>query len=162
MTSSAGKGADTQRPTLAAPEAIAHWLLAAEAGKHNDPEQVADAGERVYHRLRTHLAVLLGTIGFDALWARAIHLAQPRFRVGDDGAMVESFTTRASHVYGLHAAVRGGDSVAVQHNLEVALASFITLLFTFIGAELSLRFIRQLWPDLPLDAVDSRTDGATP
>jgi hypothetical protein len=47
------------------------------------------------------------------------------------------------------------------HNLEVAFASFITLLFTFIGEELSLRFIRQIWPDLPPDAAESRAEGAT-
>ena len=160
--SSAGKGDDLQEPRPAAPVVVAHWLLATEAGRHTDPEELAAVGERIYHRLHTHLMVLFGTSGFDALWARAMHLAQPNFRAGDDTAAAESFPTRVSHAYGLYAAVRGHAPAIVQHNLVVAFASFITLLFTFIGAELSLRFIRQLWPDLPPDLAASRTEEGTP
>ena len=162
MTRSAVKGETIRLPTPPAPADLARWLLDAEAGQHNDPEALAALGERVYHRLRTHLAVLLGDNGFDALWARAIHLAQPNFRFGDDPTTAESFPPRAAHAYGLYAAVRGYDLAVVQHNLVVAFASLITLLFTFIGAELSLHFIRQLWPDLPQDVAESRADGATP
>jgi hypothetical protein len=148
--------------TVTYPETLARWLLAAEADKHKDPAELAAVGERVYHRLRTHLAVLLGTNGFDALWARAMHLAQPNFRVESDTTAAEAFPTRAAQVYGLYAAVQGHDSAVIQQNLVVAFASLITLLFTFIGAELSLRFIRQVWPDLPQDVAESRADGATP
>ena len=52
--------------------------------------------------------------------------------------------------------MRGRDAAVVQQNLAVAFASFITLLFTFIGEELGFRFIRQIWPDLPPDAAESR------
>ena len=159
MTSSAGKAEETQQPTSPAPAELARWLLAAEAGTHPSPEEFAAAGERAYLRLRERLAVLLGSIGFDALWARAMHLAQPKFRSGDSTAAEESFPTHAS---GLHAAVRGHDAAVVQHNLVVAFASFITLLFTFIGEDLGFRFIHQIWPDLPPDAAESRADGATP
>jgi hypothetical protein len=137
---------------------LARWLLAAEAGTHPSPEEFVAAGERAYLRLRERLAVLLGATGFDALWARAMHMAQPTFRSGDSTATEESFPAHAS---GLHAAVRGRDSAVVQQSLEVAFASFITLLFTFIGEELGLRFIRQIWPNLPPDVADSRVDGAT-
>lgn len=162
MTSSANKAENIPLSTPPTPADLARWLLAAEAGKHKEPEEFAALGERVYHRLRTHLATLLGANGFDALWARALHLAQPNFRAGDDTAVEEALPTRASHAYGLDAAMRGHDSAVVQQNLVVAFASLITLLFTFIGEELSLRFIRQVWPDLPQDAVVSRADGATP
>jgi hypothetical protein len=161
LTQSVDTGVESQRPTPTVPEAVAHWLLATEAGRHNDPEELAAVGEHVYHRLRTHLIMLLGTNGFDALWARAMHLAQPHFRAGDDTAAAESLSTQGAHAYGLYAAVRGQAPATIQHNLVVAFASFITLLFTFIGAELSLRFIRQLWPDLPLDATEARPNGAT-
>jgi len=159
--SSAGKGDDLQEPRPAAPVVVAQWLLAAEAGMNNGTEELAAVGERVYHRLRMHLAVLLGSNGFDALWTRAMHLAQPNFRAGDNTATEESLSTQGAHAYGLYAAVRGQAPATIQHNLVAAFASFITLLFTFIGAELSLRFIRQLWPDLPLDATEVRADGAT-
>lgn len=157
MTRSVDKGADTRYPTPPAPEELARWLLAAEAGETTSPEEAAAVGERAYLRLRERLAVLLGPTGFDALWARAMHLAQQKFRSGGDAAAEGSLPTRT---YGVHAAMRGRDSAAVQHNLVVAFASFITLLFTFIGEELGFRFIRQIWPDRPLDAADSRTKEA--
>jgi hypothetical protein len=158
LTSSAGKAEETRRPTPPAPAELARWLLAAEAGAHPSPEEFAAAGERVYLRLRERLAVLLGATGFDALWARAMYLAQPKFRSEDGAAAEESSPTRAD---GLHAAVRGHDSAVIQHNLVVVFASFIALLFTFIGEELGFRFIRQLWPDLPSDVAESRADGVT-
>src|SRR6476619_7548239 len=114
MTSSDNKVEDTRRPTLPAPEALARQLLAAEAGERTRPEELAAAGERAYLRLRERLAVLLGPTGFDALWARAMHLAQPKFHSGDDTAAEESVPI---HGYGLHAAVRGRDSAIGQHNL---------------------------------------------
>jgi hypothetical protein len=43
------------------------------------------------HQLRERLAVLLGATGFDALWARAMHLAQPEFRPGDTAVEKQSF-----------------------------------------------------------------------
>jgi hypothetical protein len=87
------------------------------------------------------------------------HLAQPTFRAGDDTAVEDALPSSAS---GLHAAVRGRDAAAIQHNLVVALTSVITLLFTFIGGELGFHLIRQIWPDLSPDAAESRTEGATP
>ena len=158
MTSSDGNREDTRRPTPPAPEELAGRLLAAEAREKTSPEELAAAGERAYLRLRERLAVLLGPTGFDALWARAMHLAQPKFHSGDDTAAEESVPM---HGYGLHAAVRGRDAAVGQHNLVVAFASFITLLFTFIGEELGFRFIRQIWPDLPPDAAESPAEGAT-
>jgi hypothetical protein len=162
LTSSAGKGENSQRPPPAAPEAVARRLLAYEAGVKTSSEELAAAGEHAYLLLRERLALVLGTAGFDALWARAMHLAQPKFRSMDDtAAQKESFPTQASRAYGLHAAVHGRNSDAVQHNLVAAFASFIALLFTFIGEELGLRFIRQIWPDLPPDAAASRAEEAT-
>ena len=93
MTSSADKAEDTRRPTPPAPEELARRLLAYEAGEKTSPEELAAAGERAYLRLRERLAVLLGATGFDALWARAMHLAQRKFRSGDDTAAEESFPT---------------------------------------------------------------------
>jgi hypothetical protein len=161
LTTSAGKGEGTQQPTPAVIDALARRLLAAEAGETTSPEARVAAGEAAYHRLRERLALVLGAAGFDALWARAMHLAQPNFRAGDDSAAEESFPTDASRADGLYAAVRGRDSDAVEHTLVIVFASFITLLCTFIGEELSFRFIRQLWPDLPPDAAASRAEEAT-
>lgn len=123
------------------------------------PDPLAAAGERVYLRLRARLATLLGAAGFDALWARAIHLAQPTLRLADDTAAEEAVRAGA---YGLRAALRGQDSAGVQQALTAVFASFISLLYTFIGEDLGARFIRQLWPDLPPDAEESCAEEPTP
>lgn len=158
MTSSSDPEKDTQQSTPSPSEALARRLLAYEAGEKTRPEELAAAGERAYLQLRTRLAVLLGATGFDALWARGMHLAKPKFHSGDKPAANESFPTQTSGAHELHAAVRGHDSVVIEHNLVIVFASFITLLFRFIGEELGLRFIRQIWPELRLDAAASREE----
>src|SRR5687768_4687548 len=156
--SSDGTGADTRPPTPPAPKELARALLAYEAGEETGPEEIAAAGERVYLQLRGRLAVLLGSTGFDALWARAMHLAQRESHPAGDSVAEEALRMR---VYGLPAVVRGRDSAVVHHHLVVALTSFITLLFTFIGEELGFYFIRQIWPNLPPDMAASHTQGDT-
>ncbi len=64
--------------------------------------------------------------------------------------------------YGLHAAVRGRALAVVEQTLLAAFASFIALLFTFIGAELGSHFIRQIWPDLPPGAAGLGAEETTP
>ena len=63
MTSSASTRDDPREPTPSVTEALARRLLAAEAGEQTISEAFAAAGERVYHRLRERLAVLLGAAG---------------------------------------------------------------------------------------------------
>jgi hypothetical protein len=145
--------------TRSAPVALARWLLADEIGEQQSLDAIVAAGERAYLQMRERLAVLLGATGFDALWARAIHVAQREFWAAGDTAAAEVFPT---HTGQFQAAVRGHDAATVQHNLVVVFASFITLLFTFIGEELGLRFLRQIWPNLPPDTAESQAKGATP
>jgi hypothetical protein len=76
VTSATKNVEDTQSATRLAPAALARWLLANEIGEQPSLEAIAAAGERTYLRMRERLAVLLGTTGFDALWARASHVAQ--------------------------------------------------------------------------------------
>jgi hypothetical protein len=159
LTNSSGTGDTPPRATLSAPEALAEWLLAQEAGAKQSSDELAAAGERAYLRLRARLAVLLGATGFDALWARATHVAQQKLRARGDAAAAGALSPDA---YGLHDVVHGHDAAMHQQVLLVAFTSFIRLLFTFIGEELGTRFIRQLWPDLPADTRDSQAEEATP
>jgi hypothetical protein len=135
---------------------LARRLLAYEVGAKESPEAFAAAGERAYLQLRARLLVLLGSSGFDALWARAVYMAQREFRPRDGPAAAAPTDT-----YGLHAAVRGQDSTTVQQTLVATFASFIALLFTFIGEELGVRFICQIWPDLLPDATESGAEEST-
>ncbi len=118
------------------PEAVARWLLAHEAAGNPSPEAVAAAAERVRGRLREGLSVFLGPTGFDSLWARAIHLAQQT-------------SSEAANEGRDPSVARRHDGSEAHDALIAALTSFLTLLFTFVGAVLGVRLIRHVWPDMP-------------
>ena len=158
MGSSADRHESNRRRTPPAPAELARRLLTDEAGEHQSPEEVAAAAARAYERLRERLTVFLGQQGFDALWARAMHLAQRQFRSWDETAGAESPDTLPP---GLHTAMRGRGSAEARDILIAAFASFIALLFTFIGEEVGFRFIRQLWPNLLPGEAGADTEGAT-
>jgi hypothetical protein len=158
MASSAGRASDTPPPAPPLSEKLARRLLRSEAGDHPSAEELAAVTAAAYTRLRAHLAVFLGEQGFDALWRRAIHLARRELHAWDDAAGEEPSPTLPP---GLHGALRGGDATEALARLISAFASFIALLFTFIGEDLAVRLIYQAWPHLPPDAADAHAEGAT-
>jgi hypothetical protein len=158
MASSAGRAADTPSPTPSLSEKLARRLLRSEAGEHPTAEELAAVATAAYTRLRVHLAVFLGEQGFDALWRRATHLARQEFP-WDDAADSDPSPALPPELCGI---LRGGDATAAYPRLIAAFASFIALLFTFIGEDLGVRLIYQAWPDLPPDAADAPAEGATP
>ena len=135
------------------PEALARWLLSTEAEGTPSPDAWRAAAERVHVRLREGLSVFLGPTGFDSLWARAMHLARPTplapADAGGDGS--------TALLPGWPAWARPRDASEAHDVLLAALASFITLLFTFVGAALGARLIRRVWPDLPLGEAGTQT-----
>lgn len=133
-----------------APEALARQVLATEAATHQRTDDMPATAGLAYDRLRARLSVFLGEVGFDALWARALALTRRAFPAA--GAVSEEHT--AALPPGLAAAVAGHDAAETAAILHAAFANFFTLLFSFIGPEISLRLLRQLWPDLPRDAAD--------
>jgi hypothetical protein len=141
------------------PETLARQLLAAEFGDAKSTAAFAAAGERAYLRLRARLATLFGATGFDALWARAMSLAQRQDQPEDAPRRPQSPAPVGS---GLAAAVRDRAPLAAQQYLIVIFTNFISLLFTFIGEPLGTRFMRQIWPQLPPYAADSRAEETTP
>lgn len=117
------------------PEALAHWLLAHEGAALPHVHGDRTAADHVHAQLRTSLVVFLGPTGFDSLWARAQHLAQPGVPTPMGTAVVSP------------------DAHSADADHAAVLASFISLLFTFVGAALGVRLLRQSWPALPLDAA---------
>jgi hypothetical protein len=107
--------------------------------------------------LRAHLAVFLGEQGFDALWRRATHLARQKFHTWEDAVDDEPSPALPPGLCG----ILRGDATEAHARLIAAFASFIALLFTFIGEDLGVRLIYQAWPDLPPDAADTPAEGAT-
>ena len=109
-------------------------------------EDHPDVATQVIEELRLRLIRLAGVDGFRSLLSRALTLAKAEApslnmaHVSADGS-VEGF----DKIEGAGAATQAG-TVLVAHLLE--------LLVTFIGAPLTLRLVRDAWPDASMDGAD--------
>jgi hypothetical protein len=117
-------------------------------GNESAKTQVSDAFS-VCEKLRPPLATLTGNIGFRALLSRALVLA------GEEVAWL-----RAVHVKS-DGSLEGLEEVHAQLSPEVLfegkvflLAQLLGLLVAFIGENLTLRLVREVWPQAPLDDLN--------
>ena len=128
---------------------FAKRLMAFETGgKKAYPEKILLAF-RVCEKLRRHLVTFMGPIGFQTLLARALALAAGeiswlrRVRVKPDGTLegLEELQTQL-------------DPDEMFDGGVVLLAQLLGLLVAFIGGNLTLRLVREVWPKVPLDDLD--------
>lgn len=124
---------------------FAKRLIAYEA-KGNKSSQTANAaGFRVCEKLRPALATLMGNSGFRALLSRALALASAEVpilravRVQEDGSLQSSQKL---------------ESPETAEAEIVLVAQLIGLLVAFIGADLTLRLVREVWPKVPLNNLN--------
>lgn len=157
MVSIANGEANSQQPMPALSEQLARRLLPSAEGETPSTDALALVAADAYIRLRARLAVFLGEQGFDALWRRAIRLSQQGPQEAGDTARADASPTLPP---GLHSALRGSNAADAHTRLVAAFASFIGLLFTFIGEELGMRLIAQAWPELMSSAADPQVEGA--
>lgn len=109
---------------------------------------------RVCERLRPQLAILMGNGGFRALLSRALALAS-----------MEVSWLRAVHVKA-DGSLEGLAELELQADREkvaecgvVLLAQLLELLVAFIGENLTLRLVRELWPQVALEDLDFGNGG---
>ncbi len=125
---------------------LARRLLAFEAVHVNSSDARAEVAVQVIEELRMHLIRLTGVDGFRSLLSRALTLAKAEVpslnmvQVAADGS-VEGFD-------GIEQSQETG--AAGQAGI-VLVAHLLELLVTFIGAPLTLRLLRDKWPDASLD-----------
>lgn len=128
---------------------LAKQLQALETPRNSSADGDGPLAFRTIDKLRLTLSLLMGRIGFQALLARALRLATAEVpclsavRVVADGEL-EGLTEARSSVNA--AAFAGGE--------VVVLAQLIGLLVAFIGPSLTLRLIKQVWPQLSLKHAD--------
>jgi hypothetical protein len=142
--------------SIASPEIhdLARRLLAFEAADKNSSDPRADVAVQVIQELRIHLIRLTGVDGFRSLLSRALTLAKAEVpslnvvQVRADGSLEGFDGIERSQTAG--AAGQAG-TVLVAHLLE--------LLVIFIGAPLTLRLVRDKWPDASMDGADFRLEG---
>ena len=108
-----------------------------------DGRAVADAAVNAWGKLSPRLANIFTIAGSDGLAKRAIFLAQRDFPALR-GAESEP------GLNGLRAALADFERAQAELVAETVLANIIALTVNFIGEELSLRAVRDVWPDAPL------------
>lgn len=133
--------------------------LVHDAGDGQRTPNLADAMERACQALHNRLAPLIGAAGFNALLGRAVKLAAREFPFL---APSVAMTAPNSSLDALRPAVEGREPAEVRDALVTILANFISLLVIFIGENLALRKVHEVWPDMPLHAPESSSEKAPP
>lgn len=124
---------------------FAERLIAYEAKANESTESTMPPAHPVIEHLRPHLAILMGDTGFRALLTRALARAEAEVpwlravQVKTDGTL-QGFDGQPTQVDPKDAAA---GSVAL-------LAQLLALLATFIGPNMTLRLMREIWPAVPL------------
>jgi hypothetical protein len=128
---------------------FAKRLIAYETRENKSFETKTPAACLVGEKLRPHLATLMGNVGFRALLSRALALAN-----------AEVPWLRAAHV-NADGSFEGLDELGAQvepdkifEGCVVLLAQLLGLLVAFIGEDLTLRLVREVWPPLSLNNFD--------
>jgi hypothetical protein len=125
---------------------LAERLVAYETKANKSSKTKTLAAFLVGEKLRPDLAALMGSVGFRALLSRALALAN-----------AEVPWLRAVHVKadgsfeGLAELEAQVDPEEIFEGGIVLLAQLLGLLVAFIGEDLTLRLVREVWSKLPLD-----------
>jgi hypothetical protein len=124
---------------------LARWLLEKETGVAADPTAAPAAAEHVCQKLSRHLARLVSPAGSQAILSRALHLAQAEFPFLEG---VRAGRSPEVCFEGLDEHVHDVDPSEVGQGLRAVLGTMLDLLVGFIGEDLTMRLLREVWPDL--------------
>jgi hypothetical protein len=135
--------------------AFAERLIAHEsrANKSSEAETPATVFS-VIDKLRPQLATLMGTVGFRALASRALALAN------DEVSWLRAVHVKADGSFeGLRELAKQVTPDEIFEGKAVLLAQLLGLLAAFIGEDLTLQLVREVWPKLPLNNSDAGKGG---
>jgi hypothetical protein len=128
---------------------FARRLVQHEADRVGNPHDLAAGLQSTCDALYVRLSPLISALGFQTLFSRAITLAAREFprlatlTVTADGADCV--------LSGLAPADGQATDADADHACVAVLAHFLALLVLFIGEDLGLRTIRDVWPHVPFD-----------
>ncbi len=134
--------------TTAAQRDLARWLLEEELSGRQGPYALAEAAERACQKLSGRVATLVTTTGYGALFARALFLTRADFPFLSS---VQAGAVPENCFDGLRDGVSGVAGAELRDGLAAVLAGVIGLLATFIGDDLTVRLVRDVWPAAPFD-----------
>lgn len=131
---------------------MAHRLLIYEAGAGDASETIGSPTLRVYEKLRRSLCEFVGMAGFYSLASRALTLARPEapslsvVRVAADGSIQGLEEIETQFEIGKNQAGEGG---------IIFIARLLGLLRIFLGEAITLRLLRNAWPNEVFDDGNS-------
>ena len=126
---------------------LAWRLLAHEVHGRREGDAWVEAADGACQRLHDHLARLIGPAGVLALLGRAMALERT------ESPFLSTVRVEANgRLSGLREAIQEEEDSRVSAGLAAVLANFLWLLVTFVGEDLTLRLVSQVWPDAPLRA----------
>jgi hypothetical protein len=128
---------------------FAKRLIADEARENKPAGTITPASFNACEKLRPNLATFMGNAGFSALLSRALALA--RAEVSWLSAMQVKADGALEGVEKLHVQL---DPDELFEGRVVLLAQLLGLLVAFIGEDLTVRLVREVWPKVPLDDLD--------
>jgi hypothetical protein len=132
---------------------LARRLIAFESAR-NPPDGTGGEAVRACDKLRVPLAKLAGVAGFRSLMARALALATA------EAPWLASVNIRADgSLEKFEEASRQQDSGPGVEAGTVVVVHLLGLLVAFIGEPLTLRLVRDAWPDATVDETDPKAEG---
>jgi hypothetical protein len=136
---------------------LASWLLAKQTGDV-DPPELSVAAEQVCQKLSRRLSRWVSADGSRALVSRALHKARAKFRFLDG---VRAGTPPDACLVGLSDSLREVEQDMGRQAVLAVLSGMLDLLTGFLGEDLTLGLVQDIWPDLPLRQRDqsSTTNG---
>ena len=126
-------------------QVLARRLLAIEAASPSDSDVPVHEAVRVCEKLRVSLIRFAGSDGFASLMRRTLALAR-----ADTPSLNRITVNPDCSMEGLEALASEDAEAGVEAGAAIT-AHLLGLLVTFIGEPLTLRLVRDAWPDASLD-----------
>ena len=131
---------------------VAKRLMAYETGVHKRSGTKTPMAFHCCEKLRPHLATLMGDAGYRALLSRALASSEVPWLHGvyvkADGSL--------EGLEDLHVQLAPDDFFEAR---VVLLAQLLGSLAAFIGEDVTLRLVREVWPNIPMDDFDFGKEG---
>jgi hypothetical protein len=133
-------------------------LLAHEATREPDTsEALAAASARLFERMSSRLAEVIGAAGVQALFMRAVKLRRADFAFLDE--QIVARVQRDGVAESLSACLREQKPEVIREASVILFATFLGLLATVIGDRLTWAILRQFWPDVLLPEGFQEAEG---
>jgi hypothetical protein len=135
--------------SMASPEIqkLARQLLASEATQIDATDAHVGVTVRVIEEFRLRLTKLAGVEGFRALLSRSLTLAK-----GESPCLNEVHVSENGSLEGFDKIEQSQEAMVQAGTILVA--HLLALLMTFIGESLTLRLVREAWPDASMNEAD--------